>query len=364
MDGLIKLGFVRLTDSAPLLVADKLGFYRDYGLNVQLQREHSWAAIRDKLVAGAIHGAQLLAPLGIAIHSGLMGHKMPLDMTLSLGCNGNAIAMSSRCCAQIRAQGGELGSNPMVNAQSFREWVRQRGQQLCVATVHPYSVHTFQLHAWLRYAGLNPDVDVRIVTLPPEQMVDSLSNGQIDGFCVGSPWSSVAVQQGVAEIVATGSQLWSQTPEKVFAMPKQWVVENRQAYQFLLAAILRACSWLAESKNHAQAIEILSDSSCLDLPVEALKPAISGKLVLNRLGEQLSVPNYHQFFGRLANQLSTGQQQWLLSHMASCVAQHQLTLKDVESCFSLELMSQAEKLSGVNMPQAAGPKMPNLVTLQ
>ena len=207
-------------------------------------------------------------------------------------------------------------------------------------------------------------MDVRIVTLPPEQMVESLSNGQIDGFCVYSPWCSVSVQQGVSEIFSTGSQLWSQTPEKVFAMPKQWVVENRQAYQFLLAAILRACSWLAESKNHAQAIEILSDSSCLDLPVEALKPAISGKLVLNRLGEQLSVPNYHQFFGRLANQLSTGQQQWLLSHMASCVAQHQLTLKDVESCFSLELMSQAEKLSGVNMPQSAGPKMPNLVTLQ
>ena len=358
----IKLGLVRLTDSAPLIIAEQLGFYEEYGVSVDLQRERSWAAIRDKLVAGVINGAQLLAPLGIAIHSGLMGHKVPLDMSLSLGCNGNAISISSRCCAQIRALGGELGANPMVNAQSFGEWVRHRGLPLTLATVHPYSVHTFQLHAWLKYAGLDPDGDVQIVTLPPEQMVDSLNNGQIDGFCVGSPWNSVAVKKGIAEIVATGAQLWSQTPEKVLAMSKQWVSDNPQSYQKLIAAILRACAWLADSANHSKAIDILADT--LDLPVDALKSAISGHLTLNRLGEQLSVPNYHKFYGRMENKLSDFQQQWLLTHMDSCVASHSLTLTDLSSCFNHEALSLAEKISGVDLPITAGHKMPTLVTLQ
>lgn len=358
----IKLGFVRLTDSAPLIIAQELGLYEKYGIKVELQKERSWAAIRDKLVAGAIHGAQLLAPLGIAIHAGLMGHKVPLDMTLSLGCNGNAISMSSRCCAQVRALGGELGANPMVNAQSFGEWVRHRGQSLTLATVHPYSVHTFQLHAWLRYAGLDPAKDVQIVTLPPEQMVDSLINGQIDGFCVGSPWSSVAVQKEVAEIVATGAQLWSQTPEKVLAMPKQWVSENQSTHQKLLAAVLSACAWLADKANHNRAIEILA--AALDLPEASLKPAISGELTLNRLGEFLSVPNYHKFYGRMENQLSDVQQQWLLSHMSSCVAKHDLTLADLKTCFNSDSLNLAERLSGIQLPEFAAPKMPALVTLQ
>ncbi|MBD1390503.1 ABC transporter substrate-binding protein [Neiella sp. HB171785] len=359
----IKIGFVRLTDSAPLIIAEQLGFYQQHGLNVQLQRERSWAAIRDKLHANIIQGAQLLAPLSLAIHGGLMGPAMPMDMSLSLGCNGNAISMSSRCCAQIRAVGGELGGNPMVNAQSFGEWVRQREQKITLATVHPYSVHTFQLHAWLRYAGLNPKEDVQIVTLPPEQMVDSLVNGHIDGFCVGSPWSSVAVQRGVAEIMAAGCQLWSQTPEKVLAMPQAWVIQHQEQYEKLLAAILAACAWLGEPDNHQQAIRILARPEYLDLPEAALNPAISGQLVLNRLGEQIYVPNYHQFYGRLANQLSEIQQQWLLTHMSSCVAEHDLTLAKIQGCFDAAIMARAEQLAGVALPEIAGHKMPALVTL-
>ncbi|MCM2678919.1 CmpA/NrtA family ABC transporter substrate-binding protein [Echinimonas agarilytica] len=360
----IKLGFVRLIDSAPLIVAEQLGLYKHHNLNVELQRERSWAAIRDKLVAGTISGAQLLAPLGIAIHSGLMGHKKKLDMSLSLGCNGNAISMSSRCCAQVRALGGELGSNPMVNAQSFGEWVRHRKQPIVLATVHPYSVHTFQLHAWLRYAGLNPETDLQIVTLPPEQMVDSLISGQIEGFCVGSPWSSVAVQKGVAEIVATGAQLWSQTPEKVLGMSQAWVDENPETYERLLAAVLGACAWLSDPSNNDKAVAMLARQEYLDLSPAALKPAISGQLVLNRLGEEILVPNFHEFYGRLANQLSEIQQQWLLTHMHSCVAPHKLTLKDIESCFKSGSLAQAEKLSGSALPAIAGHKMPMLVTMQ
>ncbi|MBW8190541.1 ABC transporter substrate-binding protein [Neiella marina] len=359
----IKIGFVRLTDSAPLIVAEQLGLYKQHGLDVELQRERSWAAIRDKLHANVIQGAQLLAPLAIAIHGGLMGPAMAMDMSLSLGCNGNAISMSSRCCAQIRAVGGELGGNPMVNAQSFGEWVRQRRQSIKLATVHPYSVHTFQLHAWLRYAGLNPTQDVDIVTLPPEQMVDSLMNGHIDGFCVGSPWSSVAVQKGVAEIMAAGCQLWSQTPEKVLAMPKLWVEQNAEQYDQLLAAVLGACAWLGEPANQDKAIAMLAKPEYLDLPPAALKPAISGELVLNRLGEQVYVPNYHEFYGRLANQLSEIQQQWLLTHMNDCVAEHNMTLEDIRSCFNGQTMSRAEQLAGVALPEVAGHKMPALVTL-
>ena len=59
--------------------------------------------------------------------------------------------------------------------------------------VFPFSCHNYQLRDWLESAGVDPDRDVRLVVLPPPLLVDALRSGQIDGFCVGEPWNSLAV---------------------------------------------------------------------------------------------------------------------------------------------------------------------------
>ena len=55
----LNLGYMRLTDSAPLIVAQHLGLYENFGLNVTLHREVSWANIRDKTIAGTFDACQM-----------------------------------------------------------------------------------------------------------------------------------------------------------------------------------------------------------------------------------------------------------------------------------------------------------------
>ena len=61
--------------------------------------------------------------------------------------------------------------------------------------VYPFSCHNYELRYWLAACGIDPDRDVRLVVLPPPLLVDALREGQIDGFCVGEPWNSLAVSR-------------------------------------------------------------------------------------------------------------------------------------------------------------------------
>jgi nitrate/nitrite transport system substrate-binding protein len=46
-----KLGFIALTDAAPLIVAKELGLFAKYGMpDVTLAKQASWGATRDNLV--------------------------------------------------------------------------------------------------------------------------------------------------------------------------------------------------------------------------------------------------------------------------------------------------------------------------
>ncbi|HWW24947.1 MAG TPA: ABC transporter substrate-binding protein, partial [Caulobacter sp.] len=93
MSGLadLTLGFIPLTDCAPLVVAKAQGYFAEEGLEVALSREASWATIRDKVAVGALDGAHMLAPMALA-PAGLEGGSMLAP--LALNQNGSAITVS------------------------------------------------------------------------------------------------------------------------------------------------------------------------------------------------------------------------------------------------------------------------------
>ena len=91
----LKIGFIPLTDCAPLIVAKEQGFFAEEGLDVELCREVSWSNIRDKLVFGEYDAAHMLAPMLMATSLGLNSIKKPLVTAYSFGLNGNAISVSN-----------------------------------------------------------------------------------------------------------------------------------------------------------------------------------------------------------------------------------------------------------------------------
>lgn len=323
----LELGYLRLSDSAPVIMAQEMGLYKKYGLNVTLRREVSWANLRDKLVTGTLDAAQMLAPLPLATSMGLGGMRAEVLTGLALSLNGNAITVSPSLAAGIAEHGGDVIDSARSTALGLAAHLRKipDSNPLTFASAHSFSCHTFELRLWLKAGGIDPDRDVRIIVLPPEQMVDSLARGIIDGFCVGEPWNSIAVQGGIGSVQATGHQILNNSIEKVLGVTRQWHQHNSTTHLRLRLALLEACAWLAYPANRKQAAGVLAAANYLDLPVDYLLPSLTGQYVFSKDCKPTELPHFH-VFGRFQAGFpwrSTGE--WLVQQIGEMVGKQRST---------------------------------------
>src|SRR5665213_419425 len=91
---LLRVGFVPLTDCAPLVMAEELGLFAKFGLRVKLSRELGWATIRDKIIHRELEAAHALAAMPVAATLGLGSIACDCSTALILNLNGNAITLS------------------------------------------------------------------------------------------------------------------------------------------------------------------------------------------------------------------------------------------------------------------------------
>ena len=97
----IKLGFIKLTDMAPLAIAYEKGFFEDEGLYVTLEPQANWKVVLDRVITGELDGSHMLAgqPLGATIG---FGTKAAVITALSMDLNGNAITVSNAVWQQMK----------------------------------------------------------------------------------------------------------------------------------------------------------------------------------------------------------------------------------------------------------------------
>ncbi|MCD1598264.1 CmpA/NrtA family ABC transporter substrate-binding protein [Rheinheimera aquimaris] len=248
----LTLGFVPLLDAAPLIVAKELGLFAAQGLDVTLQREASWASIRDKVAFGVLDGAQMIAPLPLASSLGLGAAAVPMTTALVLSSGGNAITLSTPLLQQFDLDTALLPC-PLASGKALQQYLQQvpqRQQPLRLATVSPYSCHHYQLHYWLSTAGISAR-QVEVIGVAPAAMAAQLESGAIDGFCVGEPWSSLAQLSGHGRIVTSCDQLWHNWQEKVFAVTTEFANSKPQCHLALLTALLQACHWLHDVQSNS-----------------------------------------------------------------------------------------------------------------
>lgn len=292
----IKLLYLRLTDSAPLIVAQEMGFFDRYGLKVKLQRETSWATLRDKLIGGAADAAAMLAPMPLTLAQTLPQCGEQLLSGLILSCNGNAITLAESLYRALPLPDEDCDGAGVGRALATYIQNRPGGEApLRFATVYPFSSHTLQLRHWLRAARIDPDRDLQIVVLPPEQMVDSLERGDIDGYCVGEPWNTLAAQKGIGAIASPCNSLLPAMPEKVLAVTGSWHDANPVAHLALRAALLQACIWLTERDQRREATALLAREEYLDLPTELLAPSLGDQLYRRGGAAVAANPGWHLF---------------------------------------------------------------------
>lgn len=351
----LQVGYLRLTDSAPVIMARELGLYAKYDLDVVLQREVSWANLRDKLVTGDIDAGQLLAPLPLATSLGIGGMRAEVITGLALSLNGNAITLSSSLSMAIAACGGDAVSSARSTAQALGQWLRARGgsEQLTFASAHTFSCHTFLLRMWLQAGGIDPHQDVRIIVLPPEQMVDSLARGIIDGYCVGEPWNSMAVQLGVGAVQATGYQIWNNGIEKVLGVLHSWHQRFPATHLRLRLALMEACHWLADASNREEAAAVLALPDYLDMPVAFLAPSLTGQFCYAKGQLPEAMPHFHVFGRFQAGFPWRSHGDWLLQQTGALLGKslpEERVKSLVQQCYRTDLYREAARYLGVLSP--------------
>lgn len=271
MSGLseLKLGFIPLTDCAPLAVAQALGFFEEEGLAVELVREASWATIRDKVAVGALDGAHMLAPMALAAEGGILA-------PLALNRNGSAITVS-RALAEEIADGGAAALAQVVAAR------RASGQGvLTFAVVFPHSMHNYFLRDWLARGGIDPDHDVRIVVIPPPRMVERMRAGEVDGFCVGAPWNAVAEAEGVGRMLITASQFWPGGPDKVLGVKNSLAEQRPDDLRACLRAVIRGAAWADDPANRDELVALLAREDRVGASPAAIARALESEIVFHR----------------------------------------------------------------------------------
>lgn len=301
------------------MIAKEHGWFDHYGVDVTLVKENSWATIRDKVAIGLLDGAQMLAPMPLAMSLAVGPICTPMVTSLSLGLNGNAITVSKALYQQMKAGDPQALSEYPLTAKSLLKLISTRRQQglepLTFAHVFPYSTHNYQLRYWLAAAGINPDYDVRLVVVPPAQMVGQLAHGIIDGFCVGEPWNSQALQTGVGATLISSYEIWNNGPEKVLGVTKLWAEHHPQAHRALIMALLEACRWLDQPHNRHEAASLISKSGYIDLPTEVVQMSLEGICQYGCGEARRTVADFNLFHRYAANYPWRSHAIWLITQM-------------------------------------------------
>lgn len=261
----IILGFTPETDCVPIVVAHEMGLFKKYGLEVELQRELSWKNIQDKIIRRQLDAAQAPGTLPFLINLGLTPEKSDCVSGMVLSLQGNAITIS-------RA----LWDEGVQDAESLREHIIHDKRTYTFGVGCPLGSQYSLLCQWLKGADIPHNVKVRIMPAPAPQMFPLLKMGYLDGYCIGEPWNSVAVQAGVGVCVATSAQLAPLHPEKVLVVRREFSEKHAEEHERLIAALLEACSFCDQPQNRNQLCDLLALPQYVNAPIECFEASLLG----------------------------------------------------------------------------------------
>jgi len=265
---MIRIGLLRLTDAAPVIIAAEKRLFAHRGLEVRLSVEPSWSNIADKLAYRHLDAAVMLPPLALAVSLGLRGIGIPLIVPMSLSLNGNSVTVSKEIFDAIgsSAQGGAIEVG-----RRLRDYLSTRPRPR-FAVVHVYSTHNLLLRYWLAACGIDPDRDIELSVVPPAETTAALRTGQIDGFCAGAPWGEMAARAEVGATIVTSSEIWHHHPEKCLAVSRDWAAANPAILDGMMDALIEAARFCDDPAHAKEVAWTLGSERYL-----ALDPAIIRK---------------------------------------------------------------------------------------
>jgi nitrate/nitrite transport system substrate-binding protein len=269
----MRIGFIPLTDCASVVMAHELGLYKKHGVDVEVSKEASWANVRDKLLTGELQAAHCLFGMPFSVYTGVggpAGKEMKIAMVLNN--NGQAITLSNEFASgagylQVDRVKGAVAALSAKKTPTF-------------AMTFPGGTHDMWLRYWLAAAGVDAGTtskEVKIITIPPPQMVANMKVGNMDGFCVGEPWNGVAVKQGIGFTHITTQDLWKHHPEKALVANAEFAGDRRDELKKVMLAVLEASKWLDDLANRQQAASTIGGQAYVNAPADVIDARLMGE---------------------------------------------------------------------------------------
>lgn len=330
----IRLGFVPLSDCAPIAVAMEMGIFESNGLNVKLSKELGWASVRDKMYYGELDAAQSIAGIAMALGLGFSDLKSEVIVPMILNLHGNAITLSKELTPSIIQSGEGL--------KTYLSHYWKKNRPLTLATPHRYSSHHILIHAWLRRHGVDPRQDVEIIFLPPPLMSKHLKAGQIDGYCVGEPWNSAAILGGFGWSPVTSADLSYGHPEKVLMVSGRFMREQKDRTIALVASLLVACKMCDDKAFLNDLISILSQKRYIGVSEELLRNSFCGKFVTGR--DTINDSPFHLFHGESVNRPTMEKASWQLAGLRAIGVLPEITAGSLSRIHREDIFSAAQQL--------------------
>lgn len=291
----INIGYVALTDAAPLIAAVEMGFAQEEGLSLNLIRERNWSTVRDKLSYGIFDAAHVLLPLATALTLGLGPVHCKIDIPMILNMNGNAFVASTGLAARMDAAGSKLG-----DARAFGVALIELARQKPIRVAVPFlqSMHVTMLRYLVQCLGADASRVFEFQVSSPSLIETLLRNGAVDAFMVGAPWGTKAVENGDARLMLTSNSIWQGAPEKVLGIRAKWLTQNERLAVRLTRAIYRGANWVADKNNTALTSEIMSRSTYLDIDAQTIEHNLRGENIVRQNGLVTVDPLALQFDAR------------------------------------------------------------------
>ncbi len=280
----VKIGFIPLTDCAPVVVAAQMGFDKKYGIKITPSKEASWAAIRDKVANGELHAAHMLYGMVYGVQMGIGGQQKDMSVLMTLNNNGQGITLAN----QLKEKG-------VTSGQTLKRLLDNENRDFTFAQTFPTGTHAMWLYYWLATYGINPFKDVKTIVVPPPQMVANMRIGNMDGYCVGEPWNARAIYDKIGFSVATSQDIWADHPEKVLGTTADFVAKNPNTALAMTKAILEACRYIDATANRPAVAKLISGKSYVNAPEEVIEGRFLGHYD-NGIGKKWEDPNYMKFF--------------------------------------------------------------------
>ena len=280
----VRLGFIALTDCASIVMAKELGYFAERGLDVSVEKQASWAATRDNLLNNEIDGGHVLSCMPFSVATGIGGSgARSMRVAMMLNNNGQAISLSKDYAA--------VGYGDVDKARAAFA-----GKTPTLAGTFPGGTHDTWLRYWLKAAKVDFN-SVKIITIPPPQMVANMKVDAMDGFCVGEPWGAQAVAQGVGFTHINTQDIWKHHPEKALVVTEKFATERPDVLMDVMGAILKASKWLDDLANRKKASETIGAASYINAPPSEIEGRLLGQYDLGPgIGHKTYTDDYMTFF--------------------------------------------------------------------